>query len=400
MKPTSPTAKDCSAASPTTWRGRQALRIANGSVSLSVLARGGVLAEFGFVDASGSVPENALWEAPWLGEALPQTDAEIERAYGDLGAGRFLNRYTGHALCLDGFGSATNEEVQAGSGLHGEATLADWQFESCGAASATARAQLPLAQLAVERHFSMHAGETIVRIDERITNLAQCSRALHWVQHATIGLPLFDEASVVSASVSKSVTWPFVYEGVPLLATNMHFTWPDAPKSEGGSLDLSRLFAVPGTGFVAAARQRDEVPFGFVSVLHPARQVVLIYLFPARIFPWVAFWEENRCRREWPWSGRAQARGLEFGTTPLPLGSSEVDAAGPLYDTPVSHLLDAGATVCAPWMMALVQVPSGGTSIQEITVGRDALLIHNEGRTIEFTALGIEAFLSGAGESA
>lgn len=382
-----------------TWRGREAMRIANDAIHLVVLAQGGVLADFGLENSRTIVAENAFWESDWFSEpSLPSDDNAIIQAYGDLGAGRFLNRYTGHALCLDGFGPASREEVRAGAGLHGEAILVDWELQPGGLNRAIAKAHLPLAQLAVERRFCLESGESVVRIEERVTNLGTRMRALHWVQHATVGPPMFDEASIVSASVSEGVTWPYTYEGVPLLKTDAPFVWPHAPNTGGDTLDLSRLFSVPGAGFVAAARQAPGRRFGFVAALNQAKQIALIYLFSANIFPWVTFWEENCCRSEWPWKGSTQARGLEFGTTPLPLGNLQVDAAGPLLHTPTSLPLRAGATVCAPWLMAITQVPAAWCSVDDITVEQDRLIIRNADETVGIEAPGIEAFLSTAGE--
>jgi hypothetical protein len=378
----------------TLWRGRQGLRIANDRIGLTVLARGGAIAEFGWIDATGAVVENALWESPWLGqEELPQSDEAIERAYGDLGVGRYLNRYTGHMLCLDGFGPATSREVQAGAALHGEAAVTDWEFDD-----ATTRAHLPLAQITIERSFCIQTGETVARVEERVSNSGPRTRALHWVQHVTVGPPMFDEKTIVSASVSEGLTWPFVYEGVPLLEVNALFRWPHAPKEDGETLDLSRLFAIRNTGFVAATRQQRGRKFGFLAAFHPEQQTALVYVFPAGIFPWVAFWEENRCRTEWPWNGRTQARGLEFGTTPLPLGNAHVDATGPVLDTPVSLLLSARTTVCVPWVMAIAQVPKGWSRIDDVTVQKDALLVHAGGETVAIEAGNVEAFLERAGE--
>jgi hypothetical protein len=400
MRPSATEAKNSGTVSRVIWRGRDGMRIENERICLTMLTQGGTLAEFGFADGHGYVARNVLWEAPWLDESLPQTDAAIERAYGDLGAGRFLNRYTGHALCLDGFGPATAEEIQAGAALHGEATLAEWQLEGSSTTNVTARAHLPLAQLDVERRLSVQPGETVVRIEEQVTNIGQNIRALHWVQHVTIGQPFFDETSVISTSVSKGITWPFVYEGVGLLAANAQFAWPDAPKADGGTLNLSRLFAAPGAGFVATARQQEKRYFGFVATLHPEMRIALLYLFPANLFSWVAFWEENRCRKEWPWNGRTQARGLEFGTTPLPLGNAQVDAAGPLFDTPTSLALGAGASICAPWILAIAKTPQGWDAIREITVERDALRIYGKNEFVSIPALGIEAFLCNREKSA
>ena len=104
----------------TSWRGRQALDLTNGWVCATVLPLGGHLAAWRFAIGEGPTQENTLWEAPWT-TFDPGTPAYAQFANetGDLGAGRFLGSFTGHALCLDGFGPASEADVAQGSGLHG-----------------------------------------------------------------------------------------------------------------------------------------------------------------------------------------------------------------------------------------------------------------------------------------
>ena len=105
------------------------MRLVNDMVYLTVLCEGCILAEFGPVRADGGQPRNLLWESPWTREnSSARSDDMVRALYGDVGTGRFLERFTGHALCLNEFGPASEEDVAAGSGLHGEASLIEWSF--------------------------------------------------------------------------------------------------------------------------------------------------------------------------------------------------------------------------------------------------------------------------------
>ncbi len=111
------------------WRGRKCVRLVNDMVYLTLLCEGCILAEFGPLRADGGHSQNLLWESPWTREnSSVRSDDMVRALYGDVGAGRFLERFTGHALCLNEFGPASEEDVAAGSGLHGEASLTDWSF--------------------------------------------------------------------------------------------------------------------------------------------------------------------------------------------------------------------------------------------------------------------------------
>lgn len=371
------------------------MRLVNDMVYLTVLNEGCVLAEFGQVRADGGHSQNLLWESPWTGEnSSARSDHMLRALYGDVGAGRFLERFTGHALCLNEFGPASEEDVAAGSGLHGEASLTDWSFSDVQPASVRATAELPLAQLRVERRLSLLPGESILRVEEAVTNLSAEAQPLHWVQHATVGPPLFGEGARVATSATRGVTGPEMYGDRDLLFAEAEFIWPQAPGADGGLVDLRKLFEEPGTGFVAAVRQ-PERGIGFVAAVNPAAHVALVYVFAACDFPWLTLWEENRCRQEYPWNGRVQARGLEFGTTPLPLGRRAIDAAGPVMGHPTSRRIAPDERIRAPWAMAAVRLDDPAGEIEDIKVEGDLLQMVSGGRAVEMRAGGLARFLLG-----
>ena len=174
-----------------TWRGREALRLTNGVLNSTVLRRGCSIAELRLIESENAVSGNLVWESPWLGADHPMGDDELARRYGDANSGRFLHHYTGHALCLDGFGPASAREFARGSGLHGEAIGRDWQVAAKGSGEVRLRTLLPGAALVVERAFEMLPGEGVLRVRESVSNLASASRNLHWVHHATVGPAAF-----------------------------------------------------------------------------------------------------------------------------------------------------------------------------------------------------------------
>jgi len=375
------------------WRGRKCVRLANDTVYLTVLREGCTLAEFGRVREDGGHSQNLLWQSPWMPESV-RNDDMVRALYGDVGTGRFLERFTGHALCLNEFGPASEEAVAAGSGLHGEASLIEWSFSELDTASVRATAELPLARLRVDRRLSLFPGESIVRVDEAVTNLSAEAQPLHWVQHATVGPPLFGEGALVATSATRGITGPRMYGDADLLCAASEFIWPQAPRADGGLADLRELFAEPATGFVAAIRQ-PEREVGFVAAVNPAENVALIYVFAAHDFPWLTLWEENRCRQEYPWNGRVQARGLEFGTTPLPLGSRAIEATGDVMGHATSRRIAPNERIRAPWAMAAVRLVDPAGAIEDVTVDDDLLRMVSGGRAVEMRARGLARFLLG-----
>ena len=377
----------------TKWRGHRAALLANDQIRSCVLENGGVIAHLGFVDLESRVQRNALWEAPWWNDC-PRltTEEELIRLYGDLGWGRFLQNFTGHALCLDSFGPATEAAVAAGSGLHGEASIVPWKLLVRDPTHLSAQTDLPFAQLHVKRDFELVGQEAVLRVRESVT-LLQPSREIHWVQHATVGAPLFGQTSRVSTSARVGMTSSEPYCGGNLLAEDESFIWPHTPMPEGGVVDLRRLFAHSGTGFLVALLQPKEAKYGFVAVTDSAKGISLIYVFASSNFPWLTLWEENCCRKEFPWMGKVQARGLEFGTTPWPFGNERNDEAGPLLATPTSRLVHSGETAVAPWIVALATTPGHWDSLDEVIVERNELLLCNGAERLSLRAKGVQAFL-------
>ena len=109
----------------------------------------------------------------------------------------------------------------------------------------------------------------------------------------------------------------------------------------------------------------------------------------------MAVWEENHARQDSPWHGIAQARGMEFGSTPLPLGREETFRRGDLFDTPSSCLIPGSATITARYLIFLFTVPAGMTSLTGVNTEENLLALFNQDgeRSLEVRAQGSSDFL-------
>jgi hypothetical protein len=171
------------------------------------------------------------------------------------------------------------------------------------------------------------------------------------------------------------MTWPLGYEGREMLRDDATFEWPHAPSVPRGMLDLRIPFQRPGSGFVAAARVDITREIGFISVLNWHVGLALIYCFRREDFPWVAVWEENCARAAAPWNGAAQVRGMEFGTTPMPLGRDAIQAMGSLFDTPGSRMVPPAATLHARYIACVAAVPQDWREISDVIPGQHVLTL-------------------------
>lgn len=383
------------------WKSRKAIRISNGIVELVALRGGGHVAALSFLDHGASPQVNVIWEAPWETREPGETsDEELASLYGGGGAARFLASYTGHCLCLDYFGGPSTDMQAKGAGLHGEAGVLEWNWNDAGqreAACSLGSVNLPLAGLTFEREIRLGNEESVAYFRETVTNQNNAVHAFDWVQHVTFGPPLLKEdASVLIASADRGITFPFGYEGRAMLDSDRTFDWPCAPGVEATTtVDLRRPFSQPGKGFIAGVRLNPQREVEFVLAVNWQMKLGVVYLFRRHDFPWMTLWEENRARKDAPWNGKAQARGMEFGTCPLPLGRDETMRRGKVFDTPNECVLAAGETKHACYLAALFDVPDGVKSIAGADAVADEIIIRDEqgSPVISIQAAGCESHL-------
>jgi hypothetical protein len=358
--------------SPTSWRGRQGYTLGNDVVRLVTLSGGGHIAEFCFQESSGFPTLNPLWVPPWTTiEPYRYREKLHADRYGALVTGKLISGLVGHNLCLDYFGSPSNEEAAQGLSIHGEAPSALWQKSGGGTTSEYARLELsvrlPVAGLRFSREIKIRRGESVVYFNETVTNERKADHFFHWTQHVTLGPPfLTAQQSSVAVSGTKGRTFPHGYEDKAQLESSRDFRWPNAPGLEGGFVDLTRSFTRPGRGFVVTVQLDPRRELEFIAAVSTQHRLLLAYCFSRRDFPWVAIWEENRTRTEVPWNGRCQARGLEFGSTPFPVGRREAFATGPLFATPHFSTVPARGRVAARYVSFLAQVPDKFGGVRDI----------------------------------
>src|SRR5215831_19456668 len=133
------------------YRDRRAVSIENDRVRVTVLEGGGHIAEI-FDKRAGVSP---LWIPSWPSIEPAAFDSVRHAEYGGSDAERrLLASIMGHNLCLDIFGGPSDEEAAAGFVVHGEASIATFEFDRTTAAIAM-HTTLPIAQLRVERHLEL-----------------------------------------------------------------------------------------------------------------------------------------------------------------------------------------------------------------------------------------------------
>ena len=364
---------------PTNWKDRKAYRLSNGEVELITLLGGGHIADFRLCGS----PINILWEAPWptIDPHTFNPDAHAS-LYGAAPIGRFLSGYTGHAVVVGNFGMPSEREAAGGVPLHGEAASSEWKVVSVNhddfGCALLLEVALPHCQFVFQREIVLAASSFRASITEILINLAAHEREFQWVQHAAFGEPFFarDESSLF-VHVSRAITWPLGYEGHELLRDDAEFLWPNAPAISGGTVDLSNPFARDGTGFVAALVTSNDHPNTSAVVLNRSHSLAAGYTLDRACFPWITLWEENHARAYSPWNGNVRVRGVEFGTSPMPLGIEHARQTRTLFDTPVLARISAHETLTTSYDLFVTKVPATWKSIAGLERSRNGLALRN-----------------------
>jgi len=362
------------------WKNRRGYRLSNGTVEITVLTGGGHVADFRL---RGS-PVNLLWEAPWQ-TIEPQTWSPTEHAaiYGDAPVGNLLCGYTGQGLALGYFGMPSATEISRGMALHGEAASSEWKIVRAAfddhSASLVLEVVLPFYRLHFRREISLNADACAVSIHEIVTNRCDTEVEFQWVEHAAFGEPFFANGDAsLFISGTRGVTCPPGYEGHELLSSSTEFQWPHAQSIDREPIDISRPFLRDGTGFVASLLTDPGRENAF-AVVHNRRLGLLAgYSFDRARFPWITLWEENRARHYAPWNGITRARGVEFGTSPMPLGLDHAREMRTLFDTRVLTSLGGNASAETQYQLFVSPVPQQWTAINDVRQSEGTLVLRGD----------------------
>jgi len=389
------------------WKGREATRLANGVAEMICLTGGGHLASLRLLDRDGSASQNVFWEAPWTTrDPVEEWSDGLSLCYGPVEIGRFLAGYTGHSLCLDYFGAPSRKSVTAELSLHGEAAITRWNVTpdpTSKKASCTWHVRLPVAQLAFKREVYLGKRESVAYVRETVSNEADASHRCDWVQHATFGLPLLQlEECTIITSARRGITEES-YERQSLLAPQREFEWPRAPRELLGEwTDLTEPFRVEGYGFLAGLQLDPGREQQFILAANWRLRLGVCYCFCRCDFPWMAVWEENCTRQNFPWNGVTKARGMEFGTSPLPLGEQGLLMGKTIFGATTGCVIPARGTRTAGYLISVFSIPSHVDSIQDVAAVGDAIILYDRrGKaTLSIPAGGCETFLSAGDDEA
>ncbi|MEO7653126.1 MAG: hypothetical protein ABIZ80_21930, partial [Bryobacteraceae bacterium] len=310
----------------------------NEDLRVTVLVEGGHIAEF----ADKRSNTNPMWTPPWPSMEPSAYSPKTHPQYGAEPESKLLAGIMGHNLCLDVFGGPSPEEQAAGIGVHGESSVVAYEV-SGGGMDLTARANLPLAQLRVERRLRLAPGARVLHITETVENLSATDRPVAWTQHVTLGPPYLEKGVTqfrMPGTRSKVIETDFG-NGKGLMKIGAEFDWPNVPRSDRGSIDLSTYTSAPVSAAYTAHLMDPHREQAWFTAFTPSSKLAFGYAWKRSDFPWLGIWEENMAREHPPWHGKAVTRGMEFGASPMPESRKQMIERGSLFGVPGYRWLGA-----------------------------------------------------------
>ncbi len=337
--------------------GRPGWVIENGRIHVALLRGGGHIAEIRFVADDPKLAINPMF----------------------VPAG---NGYMGHMVCFPNFGPASADERQSGIGGHGEANAVDWHQTKPPATDASGGftffygADLPKTQYRIERAVSLTPGGSVIHVEESFENLTAFDRPYNLDEHATFGAPFVAPGKTfLDVSGSRGMTDPRRTAGGQW-AVSREFTWPNAPKSEGGgAIDLRPFHAAPaGQAYTVIAADPSR-PTAWFTMYNADYRLLVGYVFSVADHPWIIDWQ-NQPRTDSP---AGTARGIEFGTSPWDEGLRKSVERAQMFDTPTYRFIGARQRLSTSFTVFLAEIPAGFEGVKDVEAAGGRMVVVGRG---------------------
>jgi hypothetical protein len=167
-------------------------------------------------------------------------------------------------------------------------------------------------------------------------------RPIGWTQHVTVGPPFLERgATQFRLSATRSKVFEADFGAASYLVPGAEFTWPVAPRKDGGTCDLRVYNSSSVSGGFTTHLMAPDLEHSYFTAYSPSLKLVIGYIWRRTDFPWMGIWEENCSRANPPWNSETITRGMEFGVSPFPESRRQMIDRGRLFDLPAYRWLPA-----------------------------------------------------------
>jgi len=325
--------------------GRPGWVLENGNMRVGLLRGGGHIAEVRLISGNPRLSINPMF-IPAAGDG-----------------------YMGHLVCFPHYGPASADERAQGLRGHGEAGSVEWQQTRPPQIDAQGLtffygADLPKTHYKIERAVTLKAGETALRVEEWIENLAPYDRPYNRNQHATFGAPFVMQGrNMLDMSGTRGITDPVRTAGGKWSEGQL-VQWPVAPRGDGIELSLRDFHAIPGGQAYTPVLTDRSKPQSWFALYNADYPLLVGYVFPTDDHPWIIDWQ-NQPRLD---VATGTARGIEFGTSPFDEGLRKSVERGQLLGAPTYRFIGARQRLSTTFTMFLREIPLGFTGVAAVTL--------------------------------
>jgi hypothetical protein len=364
---------------PNVLDGRPGFRLQTPWGHVAVLQGGGHICEL-ILNSVGAV--NPMWKPTWKTIDPFRYKARTHaRVFGPLPEGRLLAGIAGHSISFDYFGPPSREEIAAGHSTHGEAPVVQWRRLSQQRSlrpTLLYTADLPQAQIRLQRAISLDPHYPVVYCEETAVNLATFDRPISWNHHVTFGPPFLEAGiTLFDMPATRSKVCPASFSKQMLIKPDSEFQWPHAPKTKGGVLSLRT--SEKGTyGHYTAHLLNQKIDIAFIAVCNPRLRLLVLYVFKRSDYPWVGNWEESYSRAHIPWKSKEFCRGFEFSTTPFPIPRREAVSNGKLFGEATYKWLPAKSRTRSRYMIVMLAIPENFQGVETVDVNGTCISVQEE----------------------
>jgi hypothetical protein len=252
---------------------------------------------------------------------------------------------------------------------HGEAGSVEWQQTRPPQVDGKGTtffygANLPKTQYRIERAVMLAIGESTVRVEEWIENLAAYDRPYNRTQHATFGAPFVTPGrNILDMSGTRGVTDATRTAGGKW-AEGQLFRWPNAPPRDGIELSLRDFHAIPGGQVYTPVLTDRSKPQSWFTLYNADYPLLVGYLFPSDDHPWIIDWQ-NQPRAD---VATGTARGIQFGTSPFDEGLRKSVERAHLLGVPTYKFIGARQRVSTTFTIFLHEIPQGFAGVRDVRI--------------------------------
>ncbi|MDG0809987.1 DUF4432 family protein [Cohnella rhizosphaerae] len=186
---------------------------------------------------------------------------------------------------------------EVGREVEGESAGVPWAYavEEDGGSRVTLRCwvTLPFTPLTVEKTLSLAAGESVLRIDERVVNVGRDDVHFIWTHHPAFGSPLVSEGAEVLLPKGSRAFNVLRYER-DREAPAASFEEPvEAVSLPSGRKKNLRMVERPVPNGEACYMPLKDLEEGLAGICQPALNVKLLLEWDHLTFPSLRYWSSN-----------------------------------------------------------------------------------------------------------